>query len=233
MNVRQDRAVVSFRARSLLLVSALAALLAGASSGCARTESPAAWAKRLAATFDNRSPLERMNARDAKAIAAAVKAWRDALQGRTAQDVAALDLLTFVVRYEPIWSRDSLQEPALAKLTERAKTLDQATIAAWKRTLEKVHGDGVSELWTAALLVSVDRLFGQAGIKASEAATFETRLGLLPAPAVAKLSELLGKGKADVALLMADHDALFGKGSFNQAYFDEASGALQGLVKRK
>lgn len=207
---------------------AAAVTLLGVVSACgAPVEAPAAWADRVAATHDARSALEMLAARDTTGMATAITSWQEALKGRTTEEVTALDLFTFVARYQPIWTQDKLNTEALSKLTARAKALNPEFIGRWKTALEKAQGDGVSELWTAALVVAVDDVFNDAGIDGEASAAFRARLERIPADATQRLADVMKQGKAVAAILIAETDAMFARDLFQATYFNEAIDELQ------
>ena len=84
-------------------------------------------------------------------------AWKQALDGKTSEEVAAIDLLTFIARYDPIWHKDKYVE-AESKRASRISTLPKDEVPKWKKALEAVHDDDISELWTIAFVVDIDRL---------------------------------------------------------------------------
>ena len=117
------------------------------------------WAKRLAADRDPRDQTQKWTARGKNAEAKIAESlnWISALAGKTSVELKPEDLLQFVGRYDPVWKDDKYQPERARELTARVKYLSRETIQEWQKALQKVDKETVSELWTVAFIVSVER----------------------------------------------------------------------------
>ena len=164
------------------------------------------WVRRLASTYDARKEFDKWNARVASSSAQAMVAWKVALDKKTKEEIAAIDLLTFVGRYDPIWSADKYQAAESKRRVARIAHIPSEAIQKWKEELEKVHDDGVSELWTIAFVVDIDRLFAQDQWSDKESTLLLDRLKKLPIDAIESMgaAQNIGKGRAAVFLIQND-----------------------------
>ena len=191
----------------------------GTSSGTEVASPVRSWVTQLASTFDDREAFDRFAARDSKGSASAMVEWKAALAGKTTEEVGALDLLTFVGRYDPLWHDDKYVPAESTKRASRISTLPKEEVLKWKSALESVHDGGVSELWTIGFVVDTDRLFAQQGFLLEESSLLLTRLKALPKTAVASLAETQNVAKAKAAMLLAAADVFFTDETFQERNF--------------
>ena len=149
-------------------------------------------------------------------------AWKQALDGKTSEEVAAIDLLTFIARYDPIWHKDKYVEAESKKRASRISTLPKDEVPKWKKALEAVHDDDISELWTIAFVVDIDRLFGPQGFLPDQSSLLLARLAALPKSAIESLAETDNVAKAKAAIYIVAVDAFYVKEQFQQPKFNEA-----------
>jgi hypothetical protein len=182
-----------------------------------------AWVKQMAASRDHREEFTKWSARvaDAKSTVAAVMTWSKALEKKPGEKIDAGEVFQFVGRYDPIWKDDKYQASASEKLSGRIKYLSKADLTSWKTAFNDFHKEGVSDIWTVAFVVQMDRLFGDKGFVRTDSDLLQARLKTLPKAAGTRLVQEIGGAQLKAAITLIQADFFFTGGAFRQEVFDQ------------
>lgn len=143
------------------------------------------------------------------------------MKGKTKEETSAIELLQFIGRYDPIWEEDRYLKLESEARVGRIKEIAEKDMEQWHKALEAVHGGGVSELWTVAFIVDVDRLFAKDGFQGKVSELLLGRLQTLPKDSVKDLANALNAGNAKAAVLIVQNEAFFNNSGFKQSSFDD------------
>jgi hypothetical protein len=195
------------------------------------------WAAELSAGYDGRTALEKFLARGTtgEGFNQGSKAWQEAFgEDRPLDKHGKLHLTEVLCRHEALWRGDEFQEAVSKRQVARIALLSKDDIQKWQERLAAAHGDGISEIWTIALMVDIDRLFTEDGFNSEESGRLLARLDRTPEEAIAALADTLEGAKGVAAVAIIRNDAFFKKDAFDDKTFQKALALLkEKTAKRK
>lgn len=200
--------------------------------------SPRSWAAQVIKENDVRNPLDKINARMGdKNSSEAGKVWKNAigevLNKKFDQPMDAMELFTFIGRYDPIWENDTYKPEESNRRVTRVKLLTREIINNWQHKLESIQKDGVSDLWTIGLLVNIDRLYMDNSFNSKESDILLGRLDVLPPSAIDSLADTLKTGRARSALAIVEADWMFDNNGFREQSFQQGLQAVKNSLTSK